>query len=362
MKQQHRKKINGLVLVFWLGLIGFVAYRSILPVPTGHGKLYLVRTKFNGYQDRILRPGQYYISWQNLLPGNVQLPAITDQIQKIYLNKTFRLPSATNYESLLPRLASDILRPTFSNSVDSARKQSTTSLPKQNIPEQNSNPFEYRIEMSLSYRFRPEELLAFALNPENAVVPVTGENDEDPPQHSEDPDNPNAVKLQNATTSLTRRLGTKLSERLNQASESMFAEPDSRNSSDAGTVEQHFRSIFDRDFPELQLVTLDVHKYHQPDLELYETVKQYYRELLQQVSGQSLARLLEQQNKRINQELYLRNLEHIGRILTKYPILIRYFAVTRPQNAAGADALSSGLYDDILQDIISQDIPEQTEE
>ena len=320
---ERRNKNNGFVVglgwIFWLGVLGFVAYRAILPLPSDPNKLYLVYTKFNGYQEKVLQPNKYYISWQNLLPGNVELLAIPHQVQELYLSKSFGLPSAQSYQVLLPNLL--------------ARAANTAP-----------NPFEFQVGLQLRYRYRAEELLAFALNPANSLVPAAA--------NYKGLEATKAEGLQqSAVIELTLQLENKLRQRLNQELQSLVAKVDGAELiASAVALEQYLKNMLIQAFPELELLSLDVYKYQQADLELYTTVRQAYGELLQQLSSQSLSRLLEQQNQRLAQELYLQNIERLGEILSQNPLLIQYFAVT----ASPLKGLGKGLGENIAQGVLEQ--------
>ncbi len=312
MAASEKKKRNhfftGLSFLFWLAVLGFIAYRASLPSPDRPGNVYLIHSKFNGYQNRILQPGQYYISWQNLLPGNVSLLAIPNRVQKLRLQRRFSLPSAGNYQLLLPTLVPD--------------------------SETQNNPFEYRVSISLSYRFRPNELLG--LNEKVSGLSAAGS-----PAHIGEAGSDGEVGearstvLSSSAESLGQNLSLRLERRLSRELADMFSENVAPASADVRSLTQQLETIVSQEFAELNLLSLEVEQYQQPDLELYATVRQYYHSLLQELSSESLSRLLEQQNSRIDQELYLQNIERLGEILTRYPVLIQYLAITAedPNNA-----------------------------
>ncbi len=324
-ENKSKAKSNNFVVslswIFWLGIISFIAYRSFLPLPSDRSKLYLVHTKWSGYQNQILQPGRYYISWQNLLPGNVELLVIPHDIKELYLRKDFRLPSAQNYQVLLSDLSAY-------SGVESLQ-----------------NPFEYRISVQIRYRYRAEELLAFVQNPANALVTTGAANTTKDDHKSQASKDILALEQQtkNIITAITVRLGNKLRQRLSQEFQGIFAKGYSKNTENPIAIETYLKSILKGAFPELELLTIDVQEYHQPDLELYVTVKGAYKELLQQLSSQSLERLLEQQNKRIDQELYLQNIERLGKILSEYPLLIQYFAITSSDSVLKSDIIQQAI-------------------
>ena len=162
-KKKRRRTIRAMIWggIFWLVILGILGYHLVLPVPAESDKLYFVYTRYNGYQDLILQPKQYYISWQNILPGNVDLVAISNQVRKLDLNKTVRLPSAKNYELLLPELTGRKSRKTSLNDSQDG---------PQNEQDDSQNPFEFQVGLVLGYRYRPEKLLAFVRAPENFLV------------------------------------------------------------------------------------------------------------------------------------------------------------------------------------------------
>ena len=310
-----KRFLRSLIWIFWLGLLGFIAYRAFLTAPLEEGRRYLIYSRLNGYQDQILEPGQYFISWQNLIPGNVRLLAIPLSVQRLYFQKHFRLPSSEGYQLLLPRLG-----------VGS--EQSGIAPPLR----PSYNPFAYQIEMSISYCLLPEEVLAILRNIRSTLL---AESVGDSPENSEtlphkEPEanaNTGAGVLRGILDDVSIRLRRRLDHRVNQEIESLFS--DSGPDRTIAGLQKYFGNIVSDEFPELELLEVRINRYQAPDLKLYATVREYYQDLLTQISAQSLSRLLEQQDRRVAEQLYLQNLERIGQILTKYPVLIQYFSVIR---------------------------------
>ena len=329
MGKQVRAKRNPLlrsiVWLLWLAIFGFIGYRAVRSAPSDRGKLYFVHTKFNGYQEQILQPKQYYISWQNWLPANVDFVAIPNEVQELHFSQHYRLPSAENYQILLPRLSNESL-------VDRSEE---------------INPFVFHLELTLRYRYRAEELLAHVSNPANDFTSAA------PNQSASTLLSELVGGVDEGLRDLAQRLRTKLQERLDLELQNMFADSSTAKQgagTDIQTVENYLAHELGQGFPQLDVLSVDVRRYQQPDLWLYSEVKQAYHELLQQLSSESLAQLLQQQNSRIAQELYLQNIERLGEILTQHPILIQYFAVTQ------GDALSANLRSQILQSRLSSGI------
>ncbi|MEM9423524.1 MAG: hypothetical protein AAF975_01890 [Spirochaetota bacterium] len=300
-KRKRNAFMAGLGWIFWLGVLGFLLYRSILGIPSEQGRLYLISTKYNGYQKKIFRPGGYYISWQNLLPGNVTLLSIPYQSKELYVKRNFVLPSAENYLLLLPQ----------------EQLQFPTELSA------GQNPFQYQISLRLRYRYRAESLLDFVSNPANTLVSAAA-NIPGPSETSKN----SAKKAGPGEGELLSRLENKLRKRLNEEISSLFS---NTNKSSPAAVEQYLSNTLLKAFPELEIFSLDIESYQQPDLELYAQVKQAYGALLKELSGQSLERLLQEQGQRVAGELYLQNIERLGKILSDYPLLLQYFAVTNAE-------------------------------
>ena len=284
--------LRSVIWLFWLGLFGFIAYRVLLTAPSEQGNRYLVYSRWNGYQNKIVEPGQYFISWQNLIPGNIRFLAISLNVQKPHFRKRFVLPSAEAYQLLLPRLDSGQL--------------------------DAENPFAYQIAMSITYRLRPEKVLAIVRNIGSA--PENGKN-QNSAEHKE-PES-NTEVLGGIVEDIAERSRRRLNLRVNQELESLFSGPKWT----IPDLQEYFRNIISEEFSELELLEVRIDEYRAPDLELYATVRQYYEGLLAQISTQSLSRLLDQQDQRVAEQLYLQNLERMGEILTKYPALIQYFSV-----------------------------------
>ena len=299
--------LRGLVPIFWLGLLAFIAYRAFISAPLEEGRRYLVYSRFNGYQNRILEPGEYFISWQNLVPGSVRLLSIPIRAQRLYFQKQFGLPSAETYRLWLPRLNAE------------NEGQASEAAP--------DNPFAYQIAMRIEYRLRPEEILAIVRN-----IGGTSKTVEDLPKNSsenkEAESNTDSNVLGGIVEDLAERSRRRLNLRVGQELESLFSGP---NRTIAG-LQEYFGSIVSEQFPELELLEVRIESYQAPDLELYATVREYYQGLLEQISAESLARLLEQQDQRVAEQLYLQNLERIGELLTKYPVLLQYFSIIQGKN------------------------------
>ena len=313
--------LRSLVPIFWLGILAFVAYRAFAVAPLGEGRRYLVYSRFNGYQNQILEPGQYFISWQNLLPGNIRFLSIPLRVQSAHFRKRFVLPSAEAYRLLLPRLNSE------------------------QVGQPSTNPFAYQIEMIIEYRLRPKELLATLRNiggtalkesvgnsPKNfsgnseAVPKANTEKNTAPPKKTEA--NTEIEVLGSIAEDIAGRSRRRLNLRVNQELESLFSAPNRT----IAELQEYFGHIVSEEFPELELLEVSIDEYRAPDLELYATVRKYYEGLLEQISAESLARLLEQQDQRVAEQLYLQNLERIGQILARYPVLLQYFSIIQGKN------------------------------
>ena len=308
--------LRGLIPIFWLGLLAFIAYRVFITAPLEGGRRYLVYSRFSGYQNRILEPGEYFISWQNLVPGSVRLLSIPIRVQRLYFQKQFGLPSAETYRLWLPRWNTE----------------------SQAGAEPPDNPFAYQIAMHIEYRLRPEELLAIMRNIGSTSQTVgdspknfSGNSEAVPELNTEK--NTGAQKEPEANTDsnvlggiaedVAERSRRRLNLRVNQELESLFSAPNRT----VAELQEYFGHIVSEEFPELELLEVSIDEYRAPDLELYEAVRKYYEGLLEQISAESLARLLEQQDRRVAEQLYLQNLERMGQILTKYPVLLQYFSI-----------------------------------
>lgn len=272
-KNRLRIYISLVWLLFFLFAGAAGAYYSFVRISPVPGQVTFVYTKMSGYQDRVLEPDRYYWLWEQLIPGNVSLRVFDNAPRNWFFQQSYQLPSAESYQLLLPADAS----------------LSDTGL------------FTYQLHFSVVYRARPAQVLKLV---QSGLL---------------DPEFP-----QPWYNSIEERLQRKTREFLSGQIPSYQTE-----TIESAELEQQLRTRLENQLPEIEISSLFLTRYEQPDLALYQTLKSEFSALLRQLSEDSFARLLENQDRRLQAASTLEQIRELGRILEKYPILISYFAVQR---------------------------------
>ncbi len=228
-------------------------------------------TKTGGFDKGVIKPGKFVWRWERLIPGNMTLYKF--KLESLYKETEIsgNLPSASTYSAVMP-----------------------------------GNPdFSYRVKVSFSMQIKPDYL------PE--LVKNMGLRPENFSQWIKD-------KINSALIVVTDYL-----EELN----------DPQKYLDLRKLSDKISTRVEQKFPYLKLNDITLIEYKMPDIDLYNKAKKIYLELAdtERQSQESVIRKAESQRvknliKSEEEKQKLERYREYGKLLTQYPILLKYFALT----------------------------------
>lgn len=266
------------LFVFLVVVGGVVFFFGWIQIRLDADEHAVIFTKTHGWEEQVVRPGEFTWRWQRLLPTNLTLHVfpLTTRVTSATMRGT--LPSAAAYGSLVDGTAA----------------------------------FSYLITLDVAYRLREDSL----------------------PQLARD-HGLRSNSLDEHYSSLDAQIGQ-------STKDSIVGLVTSRSGSIESPVPHDVitgRVVDDltRHFPDLELLSVDVIRVELPDLDLYQQARTLYEEVLE-TRAQSLkdaAQTFARQQTQTDNELRL--LERYGEILDRFPILLDYF---RLSVETGGDPLS----------------------
>ena len=258
-----------LLLLIILGGVAFFFGWAHLSVPPGsYG---VIRSKTHGLDSQIIRDGEFRWIWYKLIPTNVKISVYTLNPVKRSIRSTGTLPSGQIYASLAG-LEAD---------------------------------FSWEVSGDLSFILKPEMLPVFTAR-ENL--------------------NDNSDLL-NAEDSLANRIETMVLQKL----KSYADEEDGKKMetiSITGSLKELDNEI-EASFPEIENFACSIHVARYPDYDLYQSVKDLYREYIKNQSANLKPEISRGAEKRLDMNLRMDELVKYGELLSKYPILLQYLSLER---------------------------------
>ncbi len=263
--------------VFWIILIVLLVLAGIGAFIYGWVTLFVppdtycvAFTKTGGFDDRIIVPGEFSWRWERLIPTNMTLYKFKLVPIHRVVEVSGELPSGSLYSSVMP-----------------------------------GNPdFSYRVKVSFTIRLKPQYLAQLVkekgLRPANFSQWLKDKTDSsllivtDYLQNVENPEDYVRMKK------LTDRISAKIEEQ----------------------------------YPYLELSSINIIEYSMPDISLYREAKKIYLELaevgkksqesvVQKAEAQRVTNLIKTEEEKHKLERY----REYGKLLTQYPILLKYFAL-----------------------------------
>ncbi len=227
-------------------------------------------TKTGGFDSRVIEPGKFVWRWERLIPTNMTLYKF--KLEPIYKETEINgeLPSGSLYSSVMPG------NPDFSYSI------------------------KISFSMALKPSYLPELVKEKGLRPNNFNQWMKS-------------------KIDSALVVIANYLQT-----LKNPNE--YVKVKQLNSELLARIEEKY--------PFLKLIDITVVKYEMPDITLYDRAKKIYLELaeteknsqesvIQKAETQRVKNLLKNEEEKQKLERY----REYGKLLTQYPILLKYFAL-----------------------------------
>ena len=274
-----RALISILLLLGAAGAVFVAGWIQILLPPATYGVLF---SKTGGFDPRVMAPGVFVWRWERVIPNNVTLFLFEVQPHSIETRLSGELPSAEAVAGMLPGAA-------------------------------GAADFRYQATVRVTFAVRPEAL--------PALVSGEGLTPED---------------LNHWTEMKGTAMGRAALELLQQQDQATAL-------TDLAALEAEILDPLAVRFPELEVLGVRFSDLHLPDIEIYESGRRAYLELMDaqyearraaviDLAHERERGLAEQETRRAA----LQVLREYGVVLQEYPVLIQFLAL---QNAAGRDAL-----------------------
>lgn len=263
-KRNHAGSIFSLILL--TGAAGAIFYFGWVQFDLPENSYAVLFSKTGGYDKNVIKPGQFSWKWERLLPTNSKLIKVEIEQRSIDLIYQGELPSADLYSSIIPE-----------------------------------NPdFSYKMDFSVSYRIKEDSL------------PELIESDE-----------LNADNLKMFYDTFETEYIKIIKDRCTDFFNLNYI----IDSQGYLELEKNILNMFKESYPFIETKTLTIKYIHFPDLKLYDKSRDLYFQILenrQQVETATEKWAIE---SKVNMDTKLEILREYGEILSKYPVLIDYFAL-----------------------------------
>lgn len=228
----------------------------------------VVFSKTSGYEEEVLRPGEFNWRWEALLPTNITLHKIEVLPRSVDLEKSGSLPSGKVYAQAV----------------------------------EVSSDFKYSLVLSLAYSLKPEQLPH--LVQEEAL---SGDTLDDYYREAE------------------QRINSVISSFIeNRISSNQDVSIDDFKTS---TFESMLKEELREEFSRFEIKNVALNQLEIPDIELYQAARTYYFDILETRRETETATLQQEREWVVSQESKLEVLKKYGELFTEYPGLIQYMAL-----------------------------------
>ncbi len=269
-KEKNTKKNSnaGAVISFILFLLaaGTVFYFGWVQFELPANTYAVLFSKTGGYDDQIIEPGKFNWKWERILPTNSTLFKFLIENQTVSLDYEGGLPSGELYSSITPQ-----------------------------------NPdFSYNWSFTISYTLDETKL----------------------PQLLKD------KKIDNENlTGFYESIETEFSRIIKDSSKEFFTQNLMRGSNTYSELENLIFEKLKSRYSYISIKNLTVRDFHFPDLELYDKTRDIYFQILDKRKETEIASEQWAIESKINLDTKLEILSKYGELLSKYPILVDYFAL-----------------------------------
>jgi len=245
--------------VFYFGWIQFQ-----LPERT-YGVIF---TKTGGWDDEVLRPGEFSWRWERLIPTNMSLYRVPLHRQTVTIEKEGTLPSGKIYATVLE---------------EEAR-------------------FDYALELRLIYNLKVE--LLPELVREGGLEPAT---------------------MEKWYEGLNRQIASRAVEIIEEEAQRM----DTKDSAlyELAELQESLLTKLSEDFVHVDFETVEPRHLEIPDPALYRAAREYYLGVLEAREEVERTTIEQERSWMVSEGSKLEILEKYGKLFTDYPGLIRYFSL-----------------------------------
>jgi len=260
-----------LILLILIG--GAVFYFGWIQFQLEEHSYGVVFSKTSGYEEEILRPGEFNWRWQALIPTNLNLHAIEVLPRSVDIEKSGSLPSGNVYAQAI----------------------------------EVSTDFKYSLVLSLAYSLQPEHLPQ--LVKDEALTVDT---------------------LDDYYREAEQRINSLISSYIeNRISSNQDVSIDDFKTS---SFETTLKEELQEEFSHFKIKNVALTQLEIPDIDLYQAARSYYFDILETRRETETATLQQEREWVVSQESKLEVLKKYGELFTEYPGLIQYMALRENQN------------------------------
>jgi hypothetical protein len=267
------------ITVILLVIAALVAGFGYAPVRIPAGGVGVLFSKTSGWDDAPIVAGVWDWRWELLIPTNATIYEFTPETRTVSVESETLLPSAALYSRFL---------------------EGTPSLAQ-------------RAEVTVRYRVTPEGFVALA---------PRGFSDEGI-----------AGWLSDADARIEMRVLRYVERRVREMMDDTGITPD------PGALGTDLFDELARVFPEIEILTVTVHRLELPDLTLYEIGREAYRVVQASRETALIEAAAREATQESQRDVRISELERYGRVLTEYPVLLEYLEIAARN---GSDPLSLG--------------------
>ena len=260
------KLVLFLILLILIG--GAVFYFGWIQFQLEEHRYGVVFSKTSGYEEEVLRPGEFNWRWEALIPTNLTLHEIEVLPRSVDLEKSGSLPSGSVYAQAV----------------------------------EISNDFKYSLGLSLAYSLQPEQLPQ--LVQEEALTVDT---------------------LDDYYREADQRISSLISSFIeNRISSNQDVSIDDFKTS---IFETTLKEELQEEFTHFKIKNVTLTQLEIPDIDLYRAARSYYFDILETRRETKTATLQQERKWVVSQESKLEVLKKYGELFTEYPGLIQYMAL-----------------------------------
>jgi hypothetical protein len=254
--------ITLLILIIAGGVVFYFGWIQIQIPSEGYAVLF---SKTHGYDDAIIRPGEFVWRWQRLIPTNVTLHAFQPEIREHTVTVEGELPSGQLYAEYLQR----------------------------------APDFSWEVKIFTRFTIRPDALPALVRDEH-----ITPEN------------------LDNHYDSVYEKMESYVYPRIldyfeTSASSGTF-------SSDFTSLEEMLREALAESFPSIEFIDIHVSSTDMPDIDLYRRGKKNYQQITDLEQRAREEEIISNAAREAEKSGALSLVKEYGKVLSEYPILMEY--------------------------------------
>jgi len=266
-------------LIVLLILAGVVFYFGWIQIHLNADDYAVIFTKTGGWENEVVRPGEFAWRWQRLIPTNLKLHIfpIVPHSSSATLRGT--LPGAESYAGLL----------------------------------EGDAPFSYVVAVNFTYRIRPESLPALARD---------------------------SGLRSDALDDYYRTTDSEMQQYISESTLDILAQEETTPSaSTVATIARTIESRLSGRYPDFEIISVNPARLELPDTGLYRETRARFLEVLDARTAALKAAAEEMAADQSATDVELARLERYGAILEEHPILLDYFGLAKSLDINDLDTM-----------------------